>query len=149
VRGDEEIPYNVGEPTYVYLYNGGPASTGARSKAIAKGGKKTVTHIRVYKIGVNPSKVNASNPVGEASGGEYSGYTADMAGQEIMSNEEFEAAMGDVDGDGVQNAADIVEVAKAIIGMHSGVYNETYADMNGDGVINICDIIMIINKSNK
>ena len=148
-RGDEEIPYNVGEPTYVYLYNGGPASTGARSKAIAKGGKKTVTHIRVYKIGVNPSKVNASNPVGEASGGEYSGYTADMAGQEIMSNEEFEAAMGDVDGDGVQNTADIVEVAKAIIGMHSGVYNETYADMNGDGVINICDIIMIINKSNK
>ena len=145
-RGDEEIPYNVGEPTYVYLYNGGPASTGARSKAIAKGGKKTVTHIRVYKIGVNPSKVNASNPVGEASGGAYTGDTSDMEGQEIMSGEDIKAAMGDVNGDGMKSAADIVEVAKAIIGMHSGVYNETYADMNGDGVINICDIIQILSK---
>ena len=69
-----------------------------------------------------------------------------MEGQEIMSGEDIKAAMGDVNGDGMKSAADIVEVAKAIIGMHSGVYNETYADMNGDGVINICDIIQILSK---
>ena len=141
-----EIPYNVGKPTYVYLYNGGPGSASARSKAIYKGGKKTVTHIRVYKIGSNPSNVNSSNPVGEASGGEYSGYTGDLEGQDVISDEEIEAAMGDVDGDGKQTANDIVEMVKAIMGLHTGVYNDTYADMNGDGVITISDIIQIINK---
>ena len=145
-RGEVEIPYNVRKPTYVYLYNGGPASASARSKAIYKGGKKTVTHIRVYKIGSNPSKVNSSNPVGKASDGEYSGYTSDMEGQIVMSDEEIEAAMGDVDGDGKQTAKDIMEMVKAIMGMHTGVYNDRYADMDGDGEITISDIIMIINK---
>ena len=145
-RGEIEIPYNVGKPTYVYLYNGGPGSASARSKAIYKGGKKTVTHIRVYKIGSNPSNVNSSNPVGEASGGEYSGYTGDLEGQDVMSDEEIEAAMGDVDGDGKQTANDIVEMVKAIMGKHTGVYNDIFADMDGDGVITISDIIMIINK---
>ena len=145
-RGEVEIPYNVGKPTYVYLYNGGPASASTRSKAIYKGGKKTVTHIRVYKIGSTPSKVNSSNPVGEASGGAYTGDTSDMEGQIVMSDEETEVAMGDVDGDGKQTAKDIVEMVKAIMGMHTGVYDDTYADMDGDGEITISDIILIVNK---
>lgn len=145
-RGEVEIPYNVGKPTYVYLYNGGPSSASARNKTISKGGKKTVTHIRVYKVGINPNKVKTSNSVGEASDGVYTGDTSDMEGQEIISDDDLKAHMGDVNGDGVQTASDIVEMVKAISGMHSGVFDATNADMNGDGVINISDIIQIIHK---
>ena len=145
-RGEVEIPYNIGEPTYVYLYNGGPAAASARGKAISKGGKKKVTHIKVYKTGVSTTKVNSANPVGEASGGAYIGDTSDLEGQEVMSDEDNIAAMGDVDGDGQQTAADIVEMVKAIMGKHSGVYDDTNADINDDGEINISDIILIVNK---
>ena len=145
-RGVVEIPYNVGEPTYVYLYNGGPAAATARSKAIGKGGKKKVTHVRVYTIGVAPAMVKSANSVDEASGGAYTGDFPDLEGQEVMSDEEIEAAMGDVDGDGKQTAKDITEMVKAIMGLHSGVYDDTNADMNDDGEVNITDIIQIVNK---
>ena len=145
-RGLVEIPYNVGEPTYVYLYNGGPAAAAARSKAIGKGGKKKVTHVRVYTIGVAPAMVKSANSVDEASGGAYTGDFPDLEGQEVMSDEEIEAAMGDVDGDGKQTAKDITEMVKAIMGLHSGIYDDTNADMNDDGEVNITDIIQIVNK---
>ena len=145
-RGVVEIPYNVGEPTYVYLYNGGPAAATARSKAIGKGGKKKVTHVRVYTIGVAPAMVKSANSVDEASGGAYTGDFPDLEGQKVMSDEEIEAAMGDVDGDGKQTAKDITEMVKAIMGLHSGVYDDTNADMNEDGEVNIVDIIQVVNK---
>ena len=67
-----------------------------------------------------------------------------MAGQTVMSDEMMAAAMGDVDGNGVKNAKDIMEIVKAMMGKHSPEYDETVADMNNDGVINTADIEIVV-----
>lgn len=53
---------------------------------------------------------------------------------------------GDVNGDGVINSADIVEVVNMIMGKHSTIDNMNASDLNGDGNINIADIVEIVNK---
>ena len=52
---------------------------------------------------------------------------------------------GDANGDGVVNAADIVEVVNYIMNHPSEKYNENAADANGDGVVNAADIVTIVN----
>ena len=52
---------------------------------------------------------------------------------------------GDVNGDNIVNAADIVEVINYIMGNPSEKFNNIAAEMNGDGVVNIADIVQIVN----
>ena len=52
---------------------------------------------------------------------------------------------GDVNGDNIVNAADIVEVINYIMGNPSEKFNIIAAEMNGDGVVNIADIVQIVN----
>ena len=66
------IPYNVEDPTFVYIYNGGQNISGARNKAI-KPGRRKVTHIKVFNVTISPQTVKAASPVGNVSGGEYKG----------------------------------------------------------------------------
>lgn len=60
---------------------------------------------------------------------------------------EFEAYMlnGDVNGDNIVNAADIVEVINYITDKPSAIFNASAADMNNDGVINADDVTEIMN----
>jgi len=143
-KGIYKIPYNVSEPTYVYAYNAGKIGEANGARGVQKG-KKTTVYIKIYTVGVNPKKVKSANPAGQASGGEYQGKTPEQ-GQDIESEAEIEARMGDVNGDEAINAADIAETINAIMGRHSGVFDKTAADLNGDGVINAADIIIIVNK---
>ena len=140
-KGEVEVRYNVGKPTYVYLY---ASKTGANARNIEKGGKKTLASTKIYGTSVKPSTVKSSNPVGPASDYKYTGDTSDMAGQTVMSDEMMAAAMGDVDGNGVKDAKDIVEIVKAMMGKHSPEYDETVADMNDDGIINTADIEIVV-----
>ena len=52
-------------------------------------------------------------------------------------------APGDVNGDGLVNAADVVEVANAIMGKPSDCIQTEKADVNGDGIVNTADIVKI------
>ena len=52
---------------------------------------------------------------------------------------------GDANGDGVVNAADIVEVVNYIMGNPSEKFNVAAADVNGDNVVNAADIVSIVN----
>ena len=56
-----------------------------------------------------------------------------------------EAKQGDANGDGMVNAADIVEVINYIMGISSDKFSDTSADINGDGVVNAADIVQIVN----
>ena len=60
---------------------------------------------------------------------------------------EFEAYLlnGDVNGDNIVNAADIVEVINYITDKPSAIFNASAADMNNDGVINADDVTEIMN----
>ena len=53
--------------------------------------------------------------------------------------------IGDVNGDNIVNAADIVEVINYITDKPSAIFNASAADMNNDGVINADDITEIMN----
>ena len=50
---------------------------------------------------------------------------------------------GDVNGDGIVNAADIVEVVNYIMGNPSDKFNKRGADVNEDGNVNAADIVRI------
>lgn len=53
--------------------------------------------------------------------------------------------IGDANGDGNIDAADIVEVVKYITGKPSYLFVEQYADANGDGTVDLADIVTIVN----
>ena len=53
---------------------------------------------------------------------------------------------GDANGDGLVNAADIVEVVNYVNGQPSNNFKFTTADLNKDGKVNLTDINMIANK---
>ena len=52
--------------------------------------------------------------------------------------------MGDVNGDGTLNIADVVETVSYIMGTPSDLFMEKVADMNGDGNVSVLDIVAII-----
>jgi hypothetical protein len=53
--------------------------------------------------------------------------------------------LGDANNDNKVDAADIVEIANAMVGKSSSTYKEKLADVNHDNVVNIADIIQIVN----
>ena len=55
--------------------------------------------------------------------------------------EPYEPLQGDINGDGVINILDIVQLANMIL---SDDYQES-ADLNGDGSLNILDIVQLVN----
>ena len=65
----------------------------------------------------------------------------------LVSSQAFtvNTSAGDANGDGVVNAADIVEVVNYIKGISSDKFDASAADVNGDGNINIADVICIAN----
>ena len=54
--------------------------------------------------------------------------------------------LGDADGNGVVDAADVIEVSNKILGKPSSKFVEKNADVNGDGKVNTVDIVLIINS---
>ena len=52
--------------------------------------------------------------------------------------------LGDVNGDGYVNGADVDAVAKHIVGQAPDVFYEEAADINGDGKIDAADIVLIV-----
>ena len=53
--------------------------------------------------------------------------------------------LGDVNGDGYVNGADVDAVAKHIMGQTPDVFYEEAANVNGDGKIDAADIVLIVN----
>ena len=53
--------------------------------------------------------------------------------------------MGDANGDGEVNVADIVEIVNYILGKPSAKFVKTAADLNKDGEVNVTDIVMVVN----
>ena len=55
---------------------------------------------------------------------------------------EEDAITGDVNGDGILNVLDIVQLVNIVL--YSEEYNET-GDMNNDGILNVLDIVLLVN----
>ena len=129
IRSKKAFYYTFSEPTFVGIYNGGKANNAAREKVI-RPGKKTVGHIKVFNVNVSPKKVQAANPAGAASGGEYTGVVPTI-GQDENNPTEIESGIKDIERStlNVQHSADkwynmngqqIDEPTKAGIYIHNG-----------------------------
>ena len=57
---------------------------------------------------------------------------------------DIEGVVGDANNDGDVNAADIEEVANAIVGNPSEQYNKAAADMDGNGIVDVLDLTQIV-----
>ena len=79
-----EIPYNVEDPTYVYIYNAGKNGNGGSARSTISRDKKTKAHVKVFSVSITPSKVTSANNVKDVSGGAYTGDVDGLAGQEVM-----------------------------------------------------------------
>ena len=55
-------------------------------------------------------------------------------------------AVGDINGDGIIDSADIKEIEKYIMGNPSPYFDVKKADINNDGVVNVADMVIIINR---
>jgi len=146
-QGKVTIPYNVAEPTYVYVWNAGRTRILNNARSIHKG-KMTTVHIKITGVGVKPNQVKSSNSAAEASGGQYNGGNDInyLEGQEPETDDEIEASKGDVNGDEAFNVADIVGIANAINGEHSTTYDKRAADVDSNSVIDAEDIVRLIEK---
>ena len=129
IRSKKAFYYTFSEPTFVGIYNGGKANNAAREKVI-RPGKKTVGHIKVFNVNVSPKKVQAANPAGAASGGDYTGVVPTI-GQDENNPTEIESGIKDIERStlNVQHSADkwynmngqqIDEPTKAGIYIHNG-----------------------------
>ena len=54
--------------------------------------------------------------------------------------------LGDADGNGIVDSADVIKVSNKIMGKPSDSFVEGNADVNGDGVVNTIDIVLIISS---
>lgn len=63
----------------------------------------------------------------------------------VLSYDKDTPLKGDANNDKKVDAADIVEIVKAMTGKPSSIYKKSLADVNKDNAVNIADIIQIIN----
>ena len=132
------LAYDIEKPRLAALYYSNLAHF---SRGVHKGGKKSVTHIRVYSVTITPSTVKQSNSVKDAAGeGNYGAKDPNEDNVvDIMPVE------GDVNGDFVVDGDDVRDVVNYIMGIKGKNFDEEAADVNNDNVVNIADIIKIIN----
>ena len=95
IRSKLAFYYTFSKPTFVGIYNGGKANSSAREKVI-RPGKKKVSHIKVFNVNVSPKKVQAANPAGAASGGDYTGVVPTI-GQDENNPTEIESGIKDIE----------------------------------------------------
>ena len=109
------VGYEVGRTTRIFVYADKAAAAAA---ALAADGDRRAAYANDDAVKIYGLTVNID---------------------EITSNKP-----GDVNGDGIVNAKDIVETTNAIMGKPSARFDATAADVNGDGTVNVADIISIV-----
>ena len=53
--------------------------------------------------------------------------------------------LGDVNGDGQVDIADVTAVVNRILGKNADTFSEENADVNGDGTITVADVTALVN----
>jgi hypothetical protein len=56
-----------------------------------------------------------------------------------------DVTLGDVNGDGVVDVADVVGIVNKILGEPNADFIEAAADVNGDGQIDVADVVATVN----
>jgi len=144
----------AGKYTYEAIVSSGVEGTGFRISLVGKdGGLITLANISVPKTGdwwdiYQSVKGDLLREL--QTGSQIIRITITSGGCNIDRvkfdlKSEQHTLLGDVNGDGEINVADIVEVVNYILGRPSDIFMWDAADLNGDGEVNVTDIVAIVN----
>ena len=134
-----QIKVNSSEPTTVVLFKTAPAV----SKTRGDGDNAEEPELLIYNIQVEPRKIYACNSIAEVTGGEYVGLEyiqQELPGQKVTGDDADLPKPGDVNGDDVVNAVDVVMTNNHIKGIFSSVFCDSAADLNDDYTIDQDDV---------
>lgn len=144
-RKTKRITVNSSEPTTVVLFKESAAIGGLRTRG--DGNNAEESELLIYNIQITPRKIYACNSIAEVTGGEYVGLEniqQELPGQKVTGDDADLPKPGDVNGDDVVNAVDVVMTNNHIKGIFSSVFCDSAADQNDDYTIDQADVDEIV-----
>ena len=145
-RKTTHITVNSSEPTTVVLFKESAAIGGLRTRG--DGNNAEESELLIYNIQITPQKIYACNSIAEVTGGEYVGLEniqQELPGQKVTGDDADLPKPGDVNGDDVVNAVDVVMTNNNIKGIYSSVFCDSAADLNDDYTIDQDDVDEMVN----
>lgn len=150
-RKTTRITVNSSMPTTVVLFKGSDAIGGSKTRG--DGNNAEESELLIHNIQITPQKIYACNSIAEVTGGEYVGLEniqQELPGQKVSGDDADLPKPGDVNGDDVVNAVDVVMTNNHIKGIFSSVFCDSAADLNDDYTIDQDDVDemvkLILNK---
>lgn len=150
-RKTTHITVNSSMPTTVVLFKGSDAIGGSKTRG--DGNNAEESELLIHNIQITPRKIYACNSIAEVTGGEYVGLEniqQELPGQKVTGDDADLPKPGDVNGDDVVNAVDVVMTNNHIKGIFSSVFCDSAADLNDDYTIDQDDVDemvkLILNK---
>ena len=140
-RKTTHITVNSSMPTTVVLFKGSDAI--GVSKTRGDGNNAEESELLIHNIQITPRKIYACNSIAEVTGGEYVGLEniqQELPGQKVTGDDADLPKPGDVNGDDVVNAVDVVMTNNHIKGIFSSVFCDSAADLNDDYTIDQDDV---------
>ena len=101
------------------------------------------SELLIYNIQITPQKIYACNSIAEVTGGEYVGLEyiqEQLPGQKVTGDDADLPKPGDVNGDDVVNAVDVVMTNNHIKGIYSSLFCKSAANLKADDTIDQADI---------
>lgn len=145
-RKTTRITVNSSEPTTVVLFKESAAIGGSKTRG--DGNNAEESELLIHNIQITPRKIYACNSIAEVTGGEYVGLEniqQELPGQKVTGDDADLPKPGDVNGDDVVNAVDVVMTNNHIKGFYSSIFCESAADQNDDYTIDQDDVDEMVN----
>ena len=138
-RSVQTFTYNLSSPARVIIFKESANVTKSRSA----NNDEEESELLIYGIDINPEKVYACNSIAEVTGGEYVGLEylqQELPGQKVTGDDADLPKPGDVNGDDVVNAVDIVMTIDHINGGFSATFCKSAANLKADDTIDQADV---------
>ena len=145
-RKTTRITVNSSEPTTVVLFKESAAIGGSKTRG--DGNNAEESELLIHNIQITPRKIYACNSIAEVTDGEYVGLEniqQELPGQKVTGDDADLPKPGDVNGDDVVNAVDVVMTNNYIKGIFSSVFYDSAADLNDDYTIDQADVDEMVN----
>lgn len=148
-RKTTRITVNSSVPTTVVLFKESSATAAIRElRTRGDGNNAEESELLIHNIQITPRKIYACNSIAEVTDGEYVGLEniqQELPGQKVTGDDADLPKPGDVNGDDVVNAVDVVMTNNHIKGIFSSVFCDSAADQNDDYTIDQDDVDEIVN----
>ena len=142
-RKTTRITVNTSEPSEMVLFKGVPAIINNLKTRGDGDNAEEESELLIYNIQIEPKKIYACNSIAEVTGGEYVGLEylqQELPGQKVTGDDADLPKPGDVNGDDVVNAVDIVMTIDHINGGFSATFCKSAANLKADDTIDQADV---------